>query len=72
MNTIDIERLAVSFRAAPSSPAHNHVDVYNAMEKIGGQAAIAYGEFIATPFRHRWLKRDRGLAVADALELTLK
>jgi len=61
--------LAAAFRNAPASPAHNHVDVYNAIERIGGRAAIAYGMFIATPFRQRWKKRDRGLAVAAALEL---
>lgn len=60
--------LAAAFRNAPASPAHSHVDVYNAIEQIGGRAAIAYGMFIATPFRQRWKKRDRGLAVADALE----
>ncbi len=60
--------LAAAFRNAPASPAHGHVTVYNTIEAIGGRVAIAYGMWMATPFRQRWKKRDAGMAVADALE----
>lgn len=63
-----LDHLATSFRAAPCSPSHHHADVYNKFEQIGGAAAIAYGMFVATPFRMRWKKHDAGLAVADALD----
>jgi hypothetical protein len=64
----EIERLATAFRSAPASPSHNHADVWNAIEEVGGRAAILYGMFLATPFRHRWKKRDLGLDVASALD----
>lgn len=64
----EILQLAASFRNAPASPAHNHVDVWNTIAEVGGRAAITYGCFLATPFRQRWKKRDLGLDVASALE----
>ena len=68
LTKIEVERLAVSFRNAPSSPAHSHVDVWNLIERIGGRTAITYGCFISTPFRSRWKKRDLGLSIASALD----
>jgi hypothetical protein len=72
LSKIEIERLATSFRNAPASPSHNHADVWNAIEQIGGRAAITYGMFLATPFRQRWKKQDLGLDVASALESAAK
>lgn len=68
MTRIEIERLATAFRNAPNSPAHNHVDVWNAFARIGGRAAILYGIWSATPFRSRWKKHDLGLDIASALD----
>lgn len=69
---IEVERMAVSFRNAPSSPGHSHVDVFAAFEKIGGRAAILYGMHLATPFRQRWKKCDLGLDIASALDEAAK
>jgi hypothetical protein len=62
------EQIAAAFRLAPASPAHNHVDVYNAIERIGGRAAIAYGQWVATPRNHVIRKSILGINVARALD----
>lgn len=67
-SSIEIETLETRFRLAPASTNLNHVEDYNLIASIGGESAIAYGIWIATPFRQRWKKAERGLAVADALK----
>lgn len=62
-----ILQLAVSFRNAPASPSHKHVDVYALIEQIGGRTAIFYGMWLATPSQHRWKRSARGYDVASAL-----
>lgn len=66
---IDLERLAVQFRNAPSSPNHNASDTWNTIEKVGGRTAILYGMYLATPIRSRWKKHDLGLDIASSLDL---
>jgi hypothetical protein len=67
-----LEQIAGAFCIAPASPSHMHVDVYNALAALGGDAAICYGRFTAIPWRQTWKKRDAGLAVADAINRALE
>ena len=64
-----LQSLTTQWRFAPCYPGHAHVDMYAAMAEIGGDVAIAYGMWMATPFRQRWKKQDRGLEIYAALQV---
>jgi hypothetical protein len=71
MNTdtlkMKVLKLAVSFRMAPTSPEHKHVEVYSLIAFIGGRAAITYGMWAATSSKHRLKKSAFGYDVSNAL-----
>lgn len=62
----EIENLAVSFRM--NSPNLRHCETWDSLATVGGDAAILYGFFMATPEHSR--KKRAGIAhsIATALD----
>ena len=67
ITTPSLDRLATNFYNTPGSPNLKHFEVWNTIESVGGETAINYGIYLATPFRQRWKQRDAAWKVSDCL-----